>query len=175
MENLFLTSDHHFNHKNIIKYCNRPFSSVEEMNEALIENWNKVVKPLDSVYYLGDFSFGSYEQTLPIFNRLNGVKTMVAIGNHDAGNVKRLPWNSQITKYTYLPYKAEHHYLSHYPTDVMVEADVKKFKPKYYFHGHCHGTGGTHRNKLDVGVDCWNYAPVNIDTLIQKIKDTPCF
>ena len=53
---IFFTSDTHFNHKAIISYCSRPFESVEEMNDRLIDNWNQVVKPNDTVYHLGDFA-----------------------------------------------------------------------------------------------------------------------
>ena len=56
---LYFTSDHHFWHTNIIQYCNRPFVSIEEMNEVLIQNWNDLVLPEDEVYYLGDFSMAA--------------------------------------------------------------------------------------------------------------------
>lgn len=56
-QNIFFTSDTHFWHENIIKFCNRPFSSVEEMNDTIIENWNKVVGENDIVFHLGDFVF----------------------------------------------------------------------------------------------------------------------
>ena len=174
MPEIYLSSDHHFYHGNIIKYCNRPFQSIDEMNSVMIENWNKVVKTGDSVYYLGDFAFAPYEKILPIFKSLNGNKMLAAVGNHDSGAIKRLPWITTVTKNLNFPYKDEWHYFSHYPTDVINEADTKKFKHKYYFHGHCHNNGGIHRNKIDVGVDGWNYSPVSIDILIQKIKDTPC-
>jgi calcineurin-like phosphoesterase family protein len=78
---LYFTSDHHFWHTNIIKYCNRPFVSVEEMNEALIQNWNDLVLPEDEVYYLGDFSMAA--RPVEIYtSRLNGIKYLVP-GNHD--------------------------------------------------------------------------------------------
>jgi calcineurin-like phosphoesterase family protein len=79
---IFFTSDHHFDHANIIKYCNRPFLSVDEMNEEIVKRWNQVVDANDTVYYLGDFSLGkgSVEKFVP---RLNGEKYLV-MGNHDA-------------------------------------------------------------------------------------------
>ena len=75
MPNLFVISDTHFGHANIIKYCNRPFSSVEEMNERMIENWNSVVTVQDHVYHLGDVYFGN--ETSNFFHRLNGKKRLI--------------------------------------------------------------------------------------------------
>jgi len=78
----FYTSDQHFFHTNIIKYCNRPFSSSEEMNRALINNWNKKVTDKDNVYILGDLSWGTVEQTISILQQLKGNKFFIK-GNHD--------------------------------------------------------------------------------------------
>jgi calcineurin-like phosphoesterase family protein len=82
MTNTFFTSDHHFGHKNILEYekQHRPFASVEEMNEALIDKWNSVVTRNDIVYYLGDFCFG--RENIAIADRLNGKKRLI-LGNHD--------------------------------------------------------------------------------------------
>lgn len=82
MNNTFFTSDHHFGHKAIIEFEKeaRPFSCVEEMNEVLIQRWNEVVKPNDSVFHLGDFCFGRHN--IQIAARLNGIKRLV-MGNHD--------------------------------------------------------------------------------------------
>lgn len=87
---IWLTSDHHFHHSNIIKYCNRPFGSVEEMNEALVANWNSVVKSDDHVYHLGDFCFGNVEKWNWCLEpgRLNGHIHLI-LGNHDPERVFR--------------------------------------------------------------------------------------
>ena len=85
--NTFFTSDTHFHHQNIIKYCNRPFSSVDEMNEKLINNWNSVVGKNDIVWHLGDFCFGRKENISEILPKLNG-KINLVIGNHDHQKVK---------------------------------------------------------------------------------------
>lgn len=82
MGQVFFTSDHHFGHQNIISYCARPWDSVEEMTEGLVEAWNETVHPDDLVYYLGDFAMGRIDDTLPIVGRLNGTKLLVP-GNHD--------------------------------------------------------------------------------------------
>ena len=88
-ENVWFTSDTHFNHANIIKYCNRPFASVEEMNEKLIENWNITVGKDDLVWCLGDFCLG-YDQKKHIpelVSKLNGRINLI-LGNHDHNSVK---------------------------------------------------------------------------------------
>ena len=78
----WIISDTHFNHKNIIRYCDRPFKDVNHMNEVLINNWNEVVAPDDFVYHVGDFAFGDITKQRPIFNRLLGRKILIR-GNHD--------------------------------------------------------------------------------------------
>jgi calcineurin-like phosphoesterase family protein len=74
---LFFTADTHFGHANIIKYCQRPFSSVEEMNETLIANWNRVVAAEDTVYHLGDVALGDAK---PVLDRLKG-KIVLIVGS----------------------------------------------------------------------------------------------
>ena len=82
--NLWLTSDTHFCHDNIIQYCGRPFANAEFMNEYLIEQWNSVVKPGDIVYHLGDVTLGlNHRNEFPrLVPRLNGSKRLI-VGNHD--------------------------------------------------------------------------------------------
>jgi calcineurin-like phosphoesterase family protein len=79
---VFYTSDTHFWHKNILKYCPRPWSTIEEMNEGMIERWNRAVRPQDIVYHIGDVGFGSTEKLKAIVQRLNGQKIVIK-GNHD--------------------------------------------------------------------------------------------
>lgn len=78
----YITADTHFGHKNIIEYASRPFNDVEEMNEALIRNWNDVVGPDDIIIHAGDFSFMKKNRIKGIVDRLNGRKWIV-LGNHD--------------------------------------------------------------------------------------------
>ena len=85
-DKVWFTSDLHFWHKNICKYCNRPYESVEEMNEGIIENWNRVVKDDDMVFVLGDLGFCGIEKLKPILERLKGKKYLVQ-GNHDSDKV----------------------------------------------------------------------------------------
>lgn len=87
---IYFSSDQHFWHENILKYCNRPFETVEAMNDALVANWNSVVKPDDHVYHLGDFCFGNVEKWNWCLEpgRLNGHIHLI-LGNHDPDRVFR--------------------------------------------------------------------------------------
>lgn len=78
----YFIADTHFNHENIIKYCNRPFINSKEMNEYIESKWNSIVTPNDIVYHLGDVGFGTTEELNIILNRLNGMKILIK-GNHD--------------------------------------------------------------------------------------------
>jgi len=83
MSNIFFIADTHWNHSNIIQYCNRPFSNVEEMNKTMIDKWNAKVKTDDIVYHLGDFGFGDIRS---IIKQLNG-KIILIVGSHDKNAV----------------------------------------------------------------------------------------
>jgi calcineurin-like phosphoesterase family protein len=78
----WFTSDLHFGHANIIEYSRRPFRNVDDMNHALIERWNALVQPADTVWVLGDVAMGRIVDTLPLVSRLAGHKLLLA-GNHD--------------------------------------------------------------------------------------------
>jgi len=85
---VWFTSDTHFYHGNIIKFCDRPFRYADEMTEQLVANWNAVVKPNDDIYHLGDFAFASKGRVVELLSRLNGTKRFIA-GNHDRSLIKR--------------------------------------------------------------------------------------
>ena len=87
-EHTFFTSDTHFNHANIISFCNRPFKDVEQMNEVMIANWNHVIGKDDSVFHLGDFCLGGAAEWTKILDRLNG-KIYLIMGNHDLKNIRQ--------------------------------------------------------------------------------------
>ncbi len=155
---IFITSDHHFNHKNIIKYCARPFSSVEQMNSVMIERWNKKVTKEDIVIHLGDFAFGSSEKIGEIRKKLNGTVFLIA-GNHesckkmkDAGFVV-IRGSIQI----------ENFILSHRP---LPQTEI----PKGFInvHGHIHQKESLHG--INVSVEKTGYEPVEISE-INKIKE----
>lgn len=157
----FFTADTHFNHKNIIQYCNRPFSSVEEMNETMIENWNRVVREEDVVYHLGDFGFGNYKS---ILKRLNG-KIFLVIGSHDKQAWKyrgRFIEMSPIIEYKEFT-------LCHYAMRVWNKSHYNSC----HLFGHSHGTLEGQGKSFDVGVDCWNFTPLSIEQVREKMISLP--
>ena len=79
---IFYISDTHFGHKNVLKYDNRPYFTVAEMDADLIRRWNNAVKPTDTVYHLGDFSWLKPAEESEILQQLNGTKILIR-GNHD--------------------------------------------------------------------------------------------
>lgn len=174
-KHIWVTSDTHFNHANIIKYCNRPFSSVEEMNETIIANWNKVVSEDDIVYHLGDFALGDKSLVPNIFRRLKG-RINVIMGNHDnfsilekLGNedhlIVGLFWEEviKVGKKTII--------LNHFPFGSL--PDPATNRPIIQLHGHVHSTPDKpwnyFDNQYDVGVDNNNFIPVNLAELLDKI------
>lgn len=129
--NIFVTSDTHFNHKNIIKYCNRPYKDVEEMNEAIINNWNNLITNDDVIYHLGDFGFGTKEELKQIFNRLNGQKYLI-MGNHDKKVGRNYYLELGFLNVYRKEYQLDNYILTHEP--IEVESD------KINIYGHIHNS-----------------------------------
>jgi len=156
----WFTSDPHFFHGNVIKYCNRPFASAEEMNEKLIENWNKVVGEKDVVYLLGDLGITSTNNILKVLRRLKGSEIHLIRGNHDKklSRETKTFFNS-CSDYKEIEVEGQHIVLSHYPFVTWNRSHYGT----YMLHGHCHGTLPKDMNsfRVDVGVDCWDYTPIS--------------
>ena len=145
---IYFTSDSHFWHKNILKFCpNRKFSSIEEMNNGIISAWNKKVPKDGIVYHLGDFGFCSIHKMNDILDQLNG-RIHIIKGNHDAEFPKRF---ESITYYSEITIGDRLIVASHYPFLVW----NKSHRESYNLHGHCHNTLLYDPNalRMDVGVD----------------------
>ena len=165
MNKIYFTSDTHFGHAKIMQYCNRPFKTVGEMDETMIANWNARVQPGDTVYHLGDFGWGHTDSLLKIFKRLNGDKHFIE-GNHDRDSV-RLPWAS-IKQMREVHVGDKCYQLCHFP----MRSWNKSFHGARSLFGHCHGTLSPQGWSCDVGVDCWDFAPVStqqLDSLFEKL------
>lgn len=162
MSNVFFISDTHFGHTNVIKYSNRPFASVEEMDEALIANWNAVVKPGDRIYHLGDFTFHRPEKAQHILSRLSGQKYLIR-GNHDWSIQKWAKGFLWMRDMEMLKVGTQKIFLSHYAMRVW---DCSHHGA-WNLHGHSHGTLPRlpGYKQADMGVDCWGYRPVPFEEI----------
>jgi len=159
---IWVTSDQHFDHSNIIKYCDRPFEDVREMNLTLINNFNSVVKEDDITYHLGDFCFK--REPLQYLKRLNGKHCLIK-GNHDHHNkVNGFEWVKDVHL---LRTPIGMFWLSHY---------AHRTWPHFYhgcihLFGHSHGNIENTHNSMDVGVDSNNFFPHKLTDIYEKLKE----
>jgi len=188
---IYVTSDTHFDHANIIKFCNRPFDNVSIMNKTIISNWNSVVNKDDIVYFLGDFTFSrSLRRAVNLLNSLNGFKK-VLFGNHD--NSMRRLFNLINSKYELaedgiarseldqVEFLGEYHerqfpdrkyIMCHYPLQEWNGAH----RGSIHLHGHTHNSEtNRHLNsefrvnipgRINVCQENWNYTPIKVSDLV---------
>ena len=153
----FFTGDQHYFHSAIIKYTNRPFESVEDMNEELVERFNSKVSKEDITVHAGDFSFGTKQQTTEIIKQLNGNHIFIR-GCHDHWmSTGKYLWQKKIDDCYVVA--------CHYP----MRSWPRSFHGSIQLHAHVHGRLLPLPNQLDVGVDCWDYYPVSFDEVIKNI------
>lgn len=184
---VFFTSDlhQHFRHGNIIKYCKRPFETVQEQTEKLIENWNKTVPDTATVFILGDFAFATKNQWRGFLNRMTGKKYLI-LGNHDRREDIPVEMFEDVIDLAKVSIKIKDHewktfILSHRPilcwegsndgsimlyghvhtcsnpeVEETIDSELIKFMPK---------------NSLDVGVDNNDYKPISVKEVLEKIKN----
>ena len=185
-QKLWFTSDPHFGHRNVIKFCDRPFANEKEMGEALINNWNEVVGENDIIFVLGDvFWFNDSRSIEKNLQKLNGIKYIIS-GNHDDFKSYHRVFDNPSIR------------LCHDITGVFLEgAPGKKIYEIWLAHiplatwphrengaihlfGHIHSTPEgregvdqdlhLHQTQCDVGVDYWGYKPVQFETLLEKMN-----
>lgn len=186
--NIWVTSDTHFRHNNVIAYCKRPFTDIDHMTEVLVSNWNTLVCPNDTVYLLGDFSLS--KSALDTVKHLNGQIHLIA-GNHDhchpvsykkeekGERMRQLYFDAgfktiqlerdiviadQIVKMHHMPYSGDHtdageRYTEWRPVN----------KGGWLLHGHVHDLWKIKDKQINVGVDVWDYKPVHLDQIEQII------
>ena len=168
----FVTSDIHFDHKNIMKYCPetraRFNNDLEFMNEEIIREWNECVRPEDHTYILGDVAFCHANKAVKFLNRLNGTKTLV-VGNHDAKLIKDHAFNKcfvEITPYKTITIDGTRVCMFHYP---ICEWD-QMHRGSVHLHGHLHGgiSGLEGSRALDAGMDATGRVVVPLQEMVQK-------
>jgi calcineurin-like phosphoesterase family protein len=182
--NIFFTSDLHLSHRNVLlpTYDNRPFKTIEEHDQALIENWNRVVGPDDVVYFLGDLAFCKPSYAVEMVSRLSGQKRWIT-GNHDHERmVKKLAplfvWVKDSATIAVpdseAPRGAQYIYLHHFACLVWDRSHYGS----WHLYGHSHGRLPDNPKSLsiDVGVDCHNYAPISyaqVKEIMSRKEWTP--
>ena len=175
MKDIWLISDTHFFHSNILKFTDengelirgKLFDTVEQMNECMLENWNSVVKPGDKVYHLGDVMMGSKEDFLKFWPKLNGSKRLI-VGNHD--DIKWMAQKELFAKIQMWRMFTEFGLLlSHVP---IHESGLRRGSPTdetapmlLNIHGHIHQNPSPTENHRCVCVEHINYTPINIEEL----------
>jgi len=173
METWFF-SDAHFYHKRAIEMCNRPFSSLEEMNEGLIKNINSLVKKNDIFYYLGDLAFAGPEVVEKLFNRLNG-QWYYIIGNHDKWvspnfmkSINKIKWWGDQKD---IKINGQYITLNHY----MMNVWNKSHYGAWHLYGHSHFDVSEHSNgkTMNVCADLINYFPVNFEQVKSYMETRP--
>lgn len=163
--NIYLTSDTHFSHENIIRYCGRPFDNAGEMNEKLIENWNAVVKPGDIVYHLGDVTIGAKGAVGPLLARLNGSKRLV-VGNHDdIPFLSRGGWFKKVMMWRVFP--EYNMLLTHVPVHESSIHERIVVAGGVNVHGHIHNNDSPAGPYKCVCVEHTNYTPVHIEEILK--------
>jgi calcineurin-like phosphoesterase family protein len=172
---IFFTADNHFSHKNILKFEARPYASIEEMNEGLIQKWNNRVKDNDSIYILGDIFFGKGADANKLIRRLNGTKYLIR-GNHDSF-LNDNDFDKSLFRWVkdYFTFKQNNikYILFHYPIQVW---DCQHHNA-IHLYGHVHSNKDNHHpllvtlnNAHNVGVDVNNYEPISIEEVNKIVK-----
>lgn len=184
-QKIWFTSDLHFGHRNVIRFCNRPFADEKEMGQSLIENWNNTVGDNDIVFVLGDtFWFNDSHSIKKVLSQLKGKDIYILPGNHDdfdhyyrVDDMRiHLCADIVVVWITEENQPKREVWLSHYPMMTWPHRE----NGAYQFFGHIHSQPDKfdgvdqdlplHWNQADVGCDFWEWTPIDIDTLISYCK-----
>lgn len=170
----YLTADTHFGHRKMIETGTRKFSSVEEMNQLLVKNWNSTVNDKDVVWVIGDFAFNMTEREVAeIFHSLKG-RLRLVLGNHDYDNtgevkaaIARLPWERIVAR-AEIKHAGQRIILDHY-AGMVWSAD---HHGAYLAFGHSHGKLQGLPGSIDVGVDKQGYRPISVDEFVRQADES---
>ena len=166
---IFFTSDTHFQHEGVIRFSRRPFGSVEEMDAALVRNWQAVVTDEDVVYHLGDVAWKWNRSTRDLLGRLPGTKHLL-VGNHDHRGTRNSPVWASVQPYAELKLDQPDGdrrlvVLCHYPFAAWRDSH----KGAINLYGHLHGILPASPQQMDVGVDCTGYAPIALPDVLARL------
>jgi calcineurin-like phosphoesterase family protein len=161
---VYFTSDHHFGHSGARSFYRRPFASVTEMDRAMIERWNSIIRPGDEVWHLGDFAVRqSPERVASLLSELHGQKHLLTGNNDDAAVTACHGWMS-VQPYAEVTVDGTRLILCHYPFRTWRDMG----RGSINLHGHSHGRLKPQPRQFDVGVDVWDFRPVQLMQLLAK-------
>jgi len=158
---LFFTADNHFCHKNIIKYCNRPFNSIKEMNGVMIERWNSKVASDDTVIVAGDFCLCNRERFKEIHDSLNGRKIYLK-GSHGDKTTKAF---LKLVELEYIGYQFS---VTHNPDDINC---THRLNLSAHVHDKWEVKTINDSIVVNIGVDVWNFYPITIEEVAKRYKN----
>lgn len=171
MSNIWFSSDTHYRHRLMLTM--RPFETIEEMNETIIENYNKLVSPKDAVWLLGDIGFGKFDEIEKLVRRLKGHKNLI-LGNHDQRYRKdyiKCGLFESISDFKEIKYQGKKISLFHYPIQNWASCHYGA----WHLCGHSHGNIPFNPliKRLDVGIDTKkDFSPYSFDE-IKEIFENP--
>lgn len=182
--NTWITSDTHFGHENIIKYCNRPYPNVGAMNEDLVRRWNNRVAPGDLVYHLGDVGYMKGSQKVltednamnQLIRRLNGKKILI-LGNHDKSAERMMEFG--------FDFACEEMVIGHYGRQLLLVHRpqlTQRSDIDFTLHGHIHNSTPEEREphkakgelvyiptfNINLSVEVTNYEPQSLNAVVKK-------
>jgi calcineurin-like phosphoesterase family protein len=168
MSDIWFTADFHFWHKNIIRYCNRPFDSVEEMNQTILDRLNSRVKANDILYFLGDFCIGPRARAVELRRQIRCKKIFAVPGNHDKEARKLTQEFSWLNDLAEVSVNGQRIVLCHYAMRVWNRSS----HGAWHLHGHSHGRLPEQDASLsmDVGVDTHDFRPWHFDEIRERMR-----
>lgn len=172
MVKYWFSADWHLGHKNVLKLSNRPFGSIEQHDEHIINRCNELVNNEDTLIYCGDLAWNqSYNNYKSIFQRINCRNIYFVLGNHDNKNAlircQKEGLIISVIENKIFNIGDKHIFVSHFPM-----REWCGFHQDYYhIYGHAHGNIADYCKSTDCGVDCWEYEPVSIDEILKYIDE----
>lgn len=165
----FFTSDNHWYHTRIIRYCGRPFIDFQEMNNIMIKNWNSVVTDADTVYVIGDWIFADNPQKLTsIMSKLKGTKILI-LGNHDHFKPFDYVEYGFQSVHTHMQIKLSNDETVNLHHDPAPACGVEKYNPHRWLVGHVHNIfKDIDKRIINVGVDVRNFTPYSEELLLKE-------
>lgn len=167
----YYTADPHFGHSSIMEFCNRPFTSVAEMDDRILSNYKGVMRPKDDLYIIGDFAFAKMEEKARLEKLLSSIpgRKHLVKGNHDKEWMTQLSGWHTVKDLVEIKEDGQRLTLCHYP---MITFPGARHGALQLF-GHVHDNWAGSRNSVNVGVDLWDFRPVTLDEIRCRAATLP--